>query len=52
MEILLLASKIAAELNVGHVFALQTNLYRKMLGHNVKIPASNLSLLSARKIFT
>lgn len=52
MEILLLTSKIEAELNVGHVFALQTNFYGKMLGQNVKKPTSNLSLHSAKKIST
>lgn len=41
VEILLLTSNIEAELNVGHVFALQANLYSKMLGQNVKIQTSH-----------
>jgi len=52
VEILLLTSKIVAELNVDHVFTLQTNLYGKMLGQNVKILTSKLSLHSAQKIST
>lgn len=52
VEILLLTFKIAGKVNAGHVFALQTNLYGKILGLSVKIPTSKFSLHSARKIFT